>query len=121
MGKMRLFNVMACSIEAFRMIEASVLDSTRSEIFILGAPKNPMSNMKLINTCRRIRRSSNRLGSLRKDGSLRGRSGPAQHIDRAAVSMALAGISQRRRANSFDEAQANCGRTDLPKRSGLFG
>jgi hypothetical protein len=30
-GKMRLFNVMACSIEAFRMIEASVLDGERSE------------------------------------------------------------------------------------------
>jgi len=31
-GKMRLFNVMACSIEAFRMIEGSVLDGKRSEI-----------------------------------------------------------------------------------------
>jgi len=32
MGKMRLFNVMACSIEAFRAIEESILDGKRSEI-----------------------------------------------------------------------------------------
>jgi len=80
-----------------------------------------MSNLKFIDTRRQMRRSSNRLGSPRKDGSLRGRPRRAQHIDRAAVSMALAGISRRRRANLFDKAQANCGCTDLPKGRGQFG
>jgi len=79
-----------------------------------------MSNLKLINTRRQMRRSSNRLGLPRKDGSLRGRR-RSQHIDRVAVSMALAGISRWRRANSFDKAQANCGCTDLPKGRELFG
>jgi hypothetical protein len=80
-----------------------------------------MSNLKLINTRRQMRRSSNRLGSPRKDGLLGGQPRRGQHIDRALVSMAPAGISRRRRANSFDKAQANCGCTDLPKGRGLFG
>jgi len=85
--------------------------------FILGSPKNTMSNLKLIN----MRRSSNRLGSSRQDGSLRGQPRRAQHIDQAAASIAPAGILRRRRAYSFDKVQANCGCTDLPKGRGLFG
>src|SRR6266446_1498297 len=121
MGKMCLFNVMACSIEAFRMIEGSVLDSKTVRNFILGSPGNTMSNLKRINTRRQMRRPSNRLGSSRQDGSLRDQRRRAQHIDRAAASIAPAGISRRRRANSFDKAQTNCGCTDLPKGRGLFG
>jgi len=121
MGKMRLFNVMACSIEAFRTIEGSILGRQTVRNFIPGPTKNTMSILKLIDTRRQMRRSSNRLGSPRKEGLLRGQPPRAQHLDRAAVSMALAGISRRRRANSFAKAQANCGCTDLPKSRGLSG
>jgi hypothetical protein len=80
-----------------------------------------MSNLKLIDARRQMRRSSNRLGSPRKDGLLRGWPGRAQPIDRTAISMAVAGISRRRCSNSFDKAQANCGCTNLSKGRGLFG
>jgi len=80
-----------------------------------------MSNLKFIDTRRQMRRSSNRLGLPREDGSLRGRPRRAQHNDRAAVSMALVGISRLCSANPFDKAGANRGCTDLPKGGGLFG
>jgi hypothetical protein len=118
-GKMRSFSGMACSIEAFRTIGGSLLNNTHSGISS-RADKNTMSNLKLIGTRPQMRRSSNRLGSPRKDGLLRDQPRSVQLIDGESVSMALAGMS-RRRSNSFDKAQANCGCTNLWKGRGLFG
>jgi hypothetical protein len=116
---MRLFNGMACSIEAFRAIGGAYL-TAHSQEFHPGLTKNTMSNLKLIGTRGQMRRSSNRLGSPRKDGLLRDQPRRVRPIDGASVSMALAGIS-RLRSNSFDKAQANCGCTNLWKGRGLFG
>jgi len=80
-----------------------------------------MSNLKFINPRRQMCRSLSRLGSLGEDGLLLGRPRRAQHIDRAGVSIALAGISRLCSANPSDKAGANYGCPDLPKGGGLFG
>jgi len=56
-----------------------------------------------------------------EDGALCGGPRRAQHIDRAAVTIALAGKSRARTANPFDKAGTSCGCPDLPNGSRLFG
>jgi hypothetical protein len=121
----RIWGKCACS-KGWRVLSrpfarlAEAYWTAHSPIFHPGLTKSTMSNLKLIGTRRQMRRSSNRLGSPRKDGLLRDWPRRVQPIDGASASMALAGIS-RRCSSSFDNAQANCGCTNLWKRRALFG